>query len=315
MVPIYTVVRNESVALGMMSKNNKIIPGITQDLFWVVQKSKSKVMFLPRTAIGTDNKQQFADFFSSLIKDGFPPYSKISFGYLNEEMLEVFKIAYNVIFGKKFQNSKIMRLTAIQSVLEEAGQLFGNEGLAGKQYKELRETRNKFQSKINSGMIALHSNPSTEVYQNSIKPLIEPFLKTWDENEGSKYGWQRHSGYDKSFFSTERYEKIAKELQTTFLLDIPNNKLIGYSVISLQPITDSKTFPYVIRKCNTNYSRNITKFLDYTNTKSLYETIKEKSFSIHWGASSGGVLKYKLSAFPKTDTEPSYFLTLPCYDR
>lgn len=312
---IYTASQNEHAVLGMMSKNNIIVSPCTDEkqdeLFWIVQKSKNKVMFLPRVSLDNYNNNLFTDFFEGLLVEGFPPYTKISFGYLNQEMLDALNKIFFAHTGKKFPKSKIMKLTAVQSVFENAIELFGTEGLAGKQYIELRETRNKFQSKIKSGMMNSYINPSMEIYQSSIKPLIEPFLKAWDEREGKKYGWQRHSGYDKSFFTEERYEKYAKELQTTFLVDPILKQLIGYSILSLHTITGSKTFPYVIRKCNTAYSRNITKFLDYTSFKSLYETVKEPSFSIHWGASGGGVLKYKLSAFPKTDTEPSYFLTLP----
>lgn len=295
----------------MMSKNNAIVPNLNQELFWVVQKSKNKVMFLPKIQFETDNKQQYTDFFCSVLKHGFSTYSKLSFGYLNEEMLKCLKDVYKDISNKKLSNSKIMKLTAVQSVFEDAEELFGSKGLAGKQYIELRETRNKFQSKINSGTISLYCNPTKETYLTAIKPLIESFIKSWDENEGVKYGWQRHSGYDKSFFTEERYENNSDELQTTFLVDNISNKLIGYSVISLQALGNSKVYPYVIRKCNTDYSRNTTKFLDFVSFKGLFETIKESAFAVHWGASSGGVLKYKLSAFPKTDTELSYFVTLP----
>lgn len=304
---IYTASQYEHAVIGMMSKNNIILPNTGQDLFWIVQKSKNKVMFLPKTNIDAGNKQQFIDFFSSVLNYGYP---KLSLGYLNEEMLEVLRDVYKDITEKKLPNSKIMKLTAVQSIFENAQELFGAECLAGKQYIDLRETRNKFQNKINDATITLDTNPSVDMYQTSIKPLIEPFLKAWDESEGTKYGWQRHSGYDKSFFSAERYEKNVKELQTTFLIDTKTNVLIGYSVISLKPLTNSKTYPYVIRKCNNSYSRNTTRFLDYVSFKALYETI-QTSFSIHWGASSGGVLKYKLSAFPVTKTEPSYFVTLP----
>lgn len=311
MAIIYTASQNEGTVLGMMSKNNVILAP-QSDLFWTIRKSKNKIMFLPKVALTQSNCNLFLDFFKGvLIKDLYQDYSKISFGYFNQEMLDVFSKIYFAHSGKKFPRSKTMKLTAVQSVFENAGDLFGEESLAGKQFIELRETRNKFQSKIKSGMITLHQNPSREIYNTVIKPLIEPFLKSWDESEGKKYGWQRHSGYDKNFFTEERYEKHADELQTTFIVDTILNQLIGYSVISLQPIVGSKSFPYVIRKCNTHYSRNITKFMDYISIKGLYEKTLEPSFSVHWGASSGGVLKYKLSAFPKTDTEHSYFLTLP----
>ena len=311
LVPIYTCY-NELPVLGMMSKNNIILPASSgKELFWVIRKSNNKVMFLPKVPLNDGNNNLFVDFFKSVIAQGFLPYTKLSFGYLNQEMMDILSKVYLDHTGKKFPKSKTMKLTAVQSNFDKPDLVFGENSLVGKEYRELRETRNKFQNKIKAGKIVLYTNPFMETYLAEIKPLIEPFLKIWDENEGKKYGWQRHSGYDKSFFTETRYETSMSNLQSNFLVDRETSSLIGYSIISSHPTNDQTCFPYVIRKCNTHYSRNITMFLDYLSAKAIHELNTGKPFSIHWGASSGGVLKYKLSAFPKANTAPAYFATLP----
>jgi len=147
--------------------------------------------------------------------------------------------------------------------------------LSGKSNKEIRETRNKYNKVI--------------TIENDINSIDEVILliNKWDELSGGKYGWQKHSGYDKSFF-IKYYEKEKNNLISLFFyLD---NILVGYSIVS--NIIENNCFKYVIRKMNVGIGRNICLYIDFKTFENLYNTYG-REFYVNWGASSGNVLKYK----------------------
>lgn len=125
---------------------------------------------------------------------------------------------------------------------------------------------------------------------------IVNFIKMWDEDRGTPvYGWQKHSGYDLNFF--DRYNETCQTLY--FYID---NVLVGYSV--LHNYKDN-IWTYIIRKADLKY-RNLTLFVDMFSFWNI-DNINE--IRINFGASSGGVLKYK-KKFPIDKIEDRYFVKI-----
>jgi hypothetical protein len=146
--------------------------------------------------------------------------------------------------------------------------------LKGKEYKEIRESRNKWEKSI-----------EIKNYIDNIEEILD-LLKKWDEFSGGKYGWQRHSGHDKSFF-IKYYEQEKKDLFSLFFYC--NNILIGYSIVS--KIQNDNCFRYNIRKCDVSIGRNIGLYIDFKTFENIYS--ENKKFYINWGASAGNLQKYK----------------------
>ena len=151
--------------------------------------------------------------------------------------------------------------------------------------KEIYETRNKWNKKI-----------VVKKTLDNIQDVLD-MLDRWVQLSGKKYRFTRHDGYDRNFF-INYYEKHKDTFDCNFFyLD---NKLVGYSVMSPK-IKD--TYYYVIRKVDISAGRNICEYVDYKT----FENLNDSGFYVNWGASSGGVLKYKTTKFPLYSQETRYF--------
>jgi len=160
--------------------------------------------------------------------------------------------------------------------------------LRGKENKEIRETRNKWNKEI-----------IIKYDIEDISSIIE-LINKWDEQSGFKYRWNRHSGYDRSFF-IKYYEQEKKELISLFFY--LGEKLIGYSIISLN--SEDKCYRYILRKSDISIGRNTCLYIDFKTFEHIFKNYK-KEFYINWGASSGNVLKYK-KKFPVYLEKKVYF--------
>lgn len=159
--------------------------------------------------------------------------------------------------------------------------------LSGGKYREIRETRNKWDREI-----VIKNCP------NSVAEVVS-LIDKWDEWSGEKYRFTRHSGYDRNFF--RKYWEAEKDnlYSLFFYLD---GVLVGYSIVS--KIQDDGCFRYVIRKMDISVGRNICLYIDFKTFENIYKD--RKTFYINWGASSGKVLKYKMK-FPVYMTKKVYF--------
>jgi hypothetical protein len=156
----------------------------------------------------------------------------------------------------------------------------------GQKFRELRETRNKFDK-----IIKIKTEP------NSIDDIMN-LIDIWDDKRGSKYGWQRHSGYDRNFF--EKFWQTEKESLFSFFFYL-EDKLVGYSIISKLTSDDlQRCYNYVIRKNDTSY-RNLCLYIDFKSFQIMHQELQE-DFIINWGATS----KYK-KKFPIYKEVPTYF--------
>jgi hypothetical protein len=155
--------------------------------------------------------------------------------------------------------------------------------LYGAANREIRETRNKFDRLV-----------KTRDYN---KADVFNLIDRWDAQSGDKYGWHRHSGYDRAFF--ERWFE-AEQVNLVSRFYYLEDELIGYAI--LHP-TDYG-YEYLIRKAD-NTRRNTCLYVDYKTFESLN---KGSEFLVNWGASSGGVLNYKRK-FPVYEETPVYFYT------
>ena len=159
--------------------------------------------------------------------------------------------------------------------------------LSGKEYKEIRETRNKY-----------NKNITIKKDIENIDKVIE-LIDRWDTLSGFKYKWQRHSGYDRSFF-IKYYEQEKENLFSLFFyLD---DVLVGYSVVS--GIIENNCFRYVIRKMDSSF-RNLCLYIDFKTFENLYNEYG-KNYYLNWGASKGNVLRYK-KKFPIHYEQKVYF--------
>jgi hypothetical protein len=238
--------------MGMLSKNYQPL----EQYNGYVKNKKEIVLF-------TEN--------DNIIKN-FTNFEKINLNYVNQQQKD--KIP-------QYKNTSSYYSTMLISHFEKP---FFN--LQGKDFKELRETRNKYNKIIT---IKYNINPNN----------IISFIDTWNQERGkNKYGWQLHSGYDKNFF-TKYYEQEKNNLWSNFFY--ADNQLVGYSIVSKNT---NKDYKYIVRKNNTNF-RNLTLYIDYCTFEKIYSEIN-KDFLINWGANSGSLLKYK-KKFPIFAEEKKYF--------
>jgi hypothetical protein len=154
--------------------------------------------------------------------------------------------------------------------------------LAGKEHREVRESRNKFNK-----LIAMR-----EYNKEDVLGLID----LWDTQSGTKYGWQRHSGYDRSFF-TRWFDAERDNLFSRFFY--LGDKMVGYSVLH----KGEGCWEYLIRKTD-NTIRNTCLYVDYKTFEELHKI--EESFLVNWGASKGSLLEYKRK-FPCYEENNVYF--------
>ena len=189
------------------------------------------------------------------------------------------KVFYSYIYDRP--ECKASKETQVISVL--GGDFFG---LSGGNYREIRETRNKFDKIVRVG----------EYNKDDVMGLID----RWDIQSGGKYGWVRHSGFDRNFFERWYEEERGNLVSQFYYID---NKMIGYSV--LHKAEDS--YEYLIRKVD-NSIRNSCMYVDFATFRHLYE-LEGGEFLINWGASGGGVLAYK-KKFPVYDEIPAYFYSV-----
>jgi len=158
--------------------------------------------------------------------------------------------------------------------------------LEGGNFREIRETRNKFNKIITI----------KEYKKEDVLELID----RWDAQSGKKYGWQRHSGYDRAFFN-RWYDSEKENLISRFYYI--DDRIVGYSVLH----KESDNYTYIIRKAD-NTIRNTCLYVDYKTFEEIYN-IENKDFYVNWGASSGTLLKYKrkFGSFEETDV---YFYSI-----
>lgn len=154
---------------------------------------------------------------------------------------------------------------------------------SGGKFRECRETWNRF---------------SREVVVTSGPPPLEDLdtlLDAWDQGPGTKYGWQRHSGYDRWWFRNPLVQGLS-HLQT--LSFWAGKTLVGYSVMDLGSLLE--TGHYVIRKVHPRTARNLTLFVDLVTIETARRDFPGGQLeTILLGASSGGVLDYKVKKLGK----------------
>jgi hypothetical protein len=147
--------------------------------------------------------------------------------------------------------------------------------MRGRAMVEFRETRNKWDR-----LAQVREVPG------SIQDVLS-LIDAWDELSGRKYGFIRHSGYDRNFF--RRYWEAERDnLYSLFFYC--GDQLVGYSITS--KLQDDNCFRYVIRKCDISAGRNIGLYVDIKTFETIFADAPG-GFLVNWGASSGKVLEYK----------------------
>ena len=158
--------------------------------------------------------------------------------------------------------------------------------LPGREYREIRETRNKYINKIETRAI------TTDNYLDVLN-----MIEKWRYSSGMKYGWQEHAGIDKALIKRyiedpQRWNKDV--IMTSFWIE---ERCIGYSCIernSLQKRENLPEYVYLTRKVLNDLSmRNITEYIDWWTFREIYRTNGDERFLVNWGCSSGGVHWYK----------------------
>jgi hypothetical protein len=205
------------------------------------------------------------------------------------QSLQEQNIYINYLLEDQYKSLLAMGLNLKRSkqntVLSHINEEFLN--VPGKKYTEFRETRNKFDK-----IVSVKTEP------NSINDIME-LIDLWDKNRGTKYGWQKHSGYDRNFF--EKFWQEEKNDLFSYFFYI-GEKLVGYSIVSKlgNESNPLRSFNYVIRKNDTTL-RNLCLYIDFKTFFLMYKELK-KEFIINWGVTS----KYK-KKFPIYEEVPTYF--------
>ena len=209
--------------------------------------------------------EDFSGFFKSKKRDKVVVYSK-DFPIDNYK-----EVNYYYIFDRPEIKIKNM-FHANLLVSHFDGEYFK---LPGRKNRKVRWARNTYNKII--------------TIKNDIEDIEEviKLIDKWDEFSGGKYGWIRHSGYDRSFF-LKYYEQEKENLFSLFFYH--NDVLIGYSVIS--NIVDNHCFTYVARKMDISFGTDIGIYIDFKTFENLY-SIYGREYKINWGASKGSLLKYK----------------------
>lgn len=238
--------------MGMLSKRYKPF----EDFSGYVKNSKEIVLFAHQGPYNCDHA-----------------YDKINIAYSDTKDV--------VIQG--YTQSSQYKSTLLVSLFEPA--FFA---LAGKEFREIREARNKF-------------NRQVEV-KTEVDPVeVVAFINRWNDERGKeRYGWQLHSGYDINFF--ERYY-LAERQNLWAQFYYIEGKLQGYSVVSKVPV--ESCFHYLIRKTSDQF-RNLCLYADYKMFETIWDDL-QVPFKINWGCSGGSVLAYK-KKFPVYAEETKYFI-------
>jgi len=160
--------------------------------------------------------------------------------------------------------------------------------LPGKEYREIRETRNYYDKRI-------------EIRDYNEDDTLDLILR-WREHSGYKYGWQMHDGRDSCFF--KRWYATEKEnlISQFYYLD---GYMMGYGI--MQKIEDG-SYNYLIRKTDISMGRNTCLYCDYKLFESIWKT-ENKDFFVNWGGSKGPLLKYK-EKFGIYEEVPVYFYSI-----
>lgn len=180
--------------------------------------------------------------------------------------------------------------------------------LSRKTDKEMFQTFRKFSTKKELKVIELDEDNIQEM-----EPKLDRMISIWQISAkgGMKYMWQEHAGIDKAFFKrySEEPGKFEKEFRT--LLFFWMGELVGYSVIEREP-DESGEHKYIIRKVLVEHEgfRNITEYVDFVTFKRVFEENGRKRFSVNWGASSKGVLWYKMHKWPLKAASKKWFALL-----
>jgi hypothetical protein len=211
--------------------------------------------------------------FNSSLINNYKNFKKINLNYINSKEIEIEGYSKKS-FYKSFQIVSFFNKEFFK--------------LKGKDHKEIRECRNKYNKIV---IIKSDLNDINE---------IKNFILEWNKKRGeARYGWHLHSGYDINFF--ERYwEEEKNNLWSNFFYI--KNKLVGYSICSKDK--ENNCYNYIIRKGDTSY-RNLNLYIDYKTFEKINEN--NENFYINWGCSSGSLLKYK-KKFPIYKLEDKWFL-------
>jgi hypothetical protein len=156
----------------------------------------------------------------------------------------------------------------------------------GRDFKGWRRTINAFADRIMVSDVML--NPSDVV----------DLVTAWNAAARDRH-FRLFSGYDKNFFQNQYFGDEKDRLQCLFFYDKQSMRCVGFSVLSLEP--DGRlgvpTYRYVIGKYLPDKDfNNLSFYLDLLTFQRLALRV-DGEFLIHWGASDGGVHRYKTEKF------------------
>jgi len=199
------------------------------------------------------------------------PLPKTSYAYITESDF--------LTIPKKEIKSKYILNQIVSNIDDKFLSVRGNK------YKEFRNVINRYKG------LDIKESPE------SLDEVLT-FINEWEEYRGdAKYGWQMHTGYDKSFF--ERFYGKETDIQCLFFYQV--ERLVGFSVISID--NPKEPLVYMLGKNDTRL-KGLSLYIDFISFKKLYE--KFGKVLINWGASSGSLLSYKRK-FPIYTEDKLYF--------
>ena len=260
---------NEVSIYGMMNRLSFRDSFLLSDLGFYKKKDKSKVVYF-KNRISDETK-----------------YEQINYMYLDEDPKD--KRAYS--------SEQIISIINSESI----------DTLPGKQFREIRETRNKFKNKI----------IIKDITSQNMQDVID-MIEKWRylDNGGWKYGFNEHAAIDKAII--KRYVETDLSDHIYAFAFYYNNECVGYSTIEKTPkdkVDALYEYKYLTRKALLSKElRNLTEYIDWYTFNYIYNKHKEQfnstEFLINWGCSSGGVKWYKTHKWPLYKLEQKWFLTI-----
>lgn len=206
-------------------------------------------------------------------------YRDIGFGYANERV-------------KADHISYYSKSTSVLSGPFQGGVLSNFRGRSGRKH---RWVVNDLDKRLVVSDVMLNPGDVADV------------VAEWNKSAGAKY-WRLHSGYDKNFFVCQYFGQEKDKLQCLFFYDRETMQCVGYSVISKVSTGDAgfPVFPFLLRKYVPNRYTDLCLYIDLKSIDWFGQHF-DGGFLTHWGASSGGMLDYKMTKFPLFKSYPVWF--------
>lgn len=258
----------------------------------------------------TKNHKKYVSFDKKIPND--KSIEKVSMMYLDElndtEDTKEYWDNKGYVMSKPFKEEEIYSCIEKNDIID----------IARSDNRELYETCKKYNKLLDVIKITdtslLVSNGKVYTDFSTIYDDIINMIKKWALTSGKKYGFRRHDGIDKSFFTRVKNKTIDINDYNIYVFKY-GDEIVGYSVIEKNSISSDNNFVYLIRKClryteDERSLRNLCMYIDWYTFAEQLRYNNMNNIIINWGCSSGGVAEYKKTKWKLDHVKNLYFYSL-----